>query len=316
MNDVSRTSELERTGRLVLIGLWIDALLVMAASAWNGGRALAVLGDPFGFGILLGFAVDVGLAAALVGDRALHLAGRTEPWGRAVRVTTALMSLGLNCAVPLWLGQTGLALFHAFLPILLILLAEYAQSCTLQFQAIAAERVAAEQAERDAQLAAARSTYEADQARLKTDRDAETARLDRLRTDQARQRELATAEHEREMADRQQAREHEAQQSVAALASVLALGAAWRSRPKRPAPPSQARPARVPAGTSQSRPTPVPVTDALLSQARKVRTRQLSQGKTAGRAVLQRELGVPERTAKELARLLDEQPLHAVGGTP
>lgn len=150
-----------RTGRLVLGGLWTDAALVMAASAWNGGRALHVLGDPFWSGVLLGLAVDVGLAVALVGDRALHLAGRTEPWGRALRVATAGMSLALNCAVPVWLGQPGLALFHAFLPVLLVLLSEYAQHSTLQFGEIAAGHQAALKAELEAQLAAERAAWQA-----------------------------------------------------------------------------------------------------------------------------------------------------------
>lgn len=145
------TSESGLTQKLVLTALWIDAALVMAASAWNGGRALENMGDPFGFGILLGLAVDVGLAAALVGDRALHLNGCSEPWGRALRITTALMSLGLNCSVATSEGRTGLAMFHAFLPVLLILLSEYAQSSTLQFRDIADQHLAVDRAQFKAQ---------------------------------------------------------------------------------------------------------------------------------------------------------------------
>ncbi|HEX2298555.1 MAG TPA: PT domain-containing protein [Pseudonocardiaceae bacterium] len=155
-----RRADHTRTSRIVLTGLWADAALVMAASAYNGGQAFAALGQQTGAGIALGLAVDVGLAVALIGDRALHLAGRSSQWGRALRVCTAIMSLALNCAVALWMGHYGVAVFHAFLPVLLILLSEYAQDSTLQFGEIAAEHAAALKAEQDAQLAAARATQQ------------------------------------------------------------------------------------------------------------------------------------------------------------
>lgn len=152
-----------RTSRIVLTGLWADAALVMAASAYNGGQAFAALGQQTGAGIALGLAVDVGLAVALIGDRSLHLAGRSSQWGRALRVCTALMSLALNCAVALWMGHYGVAVFHAFLPLLLVLLSEYAQDSTLQFGEIAAEHAAAVTAEREAHLAAERAAWETSQ---------------------------------------------------------------------------------------------------------------------------------------------------------
>jgi len=169
---------------VVLTGLWADAALVMAASAWNGGRAAQALGDPFWWGFMLGIAVDVGLATALAGDRSLYQLGRREPWGRAVRIVTALMSLGLNCAYPIWAGQVGLVLFHAFLPVLLVLLSEYAQSLTLHFNTIAAEQVAAVKADWDANHTAAQAAADsaAEAARIRQERDdarVETARLQR-----------------------------------------------------------------------------------------------------------------------------------------
>ncbi|HEX2299061.1 MAG TPA: hypothetical protein VHH34_11180 [Pseudonocardiaceae bacterium] len=152
-----------RTSRVVLTGLWADAVLVMAASAWNGGLAFEALGQHLGEGIALGVAVDVGLAVSLIGDRALHLHGKSSHWGRALRIITALMSLALNCGVQLWLGHYGVAAFHAFLPVLLVLLSEYAQDTTLQFGEIAEEHTAAVKAERDAQLRADREKWEAEQ---------------------------------------------------------------------------------------------------------------------------------------------------------
>ena len=143
-----------RIGRVVMVGLWLDAGIVMSASAVNGGRAFVALGEPFAAGLALGIAVDVALAVALWGDRALHLAGESSPWGRVLRVTTALMSGALNCSVAVWSGHYGVAVFHAFLPLLLILLTEYAQSSTLKFGTIAdRQRAAGEAARTDAELA-------------------------------------------------------------------------------------------------------------------------------------------------------------------
>jgi len=131
-----------------MVGLWLDAGIVMSASAVNGGRAFVALGEPFAAGLALGVAVDVALAVALWGDRALHLAGESSPWGRVLRVTTALMSGALNCSVAVWSGHHGVAAFHAFLPVLLILLTEYAQSSTLKFGHIAGRQRATEDAAR------------------------------------------------------------------------------------------------------------------------------------------------------------------------
>jgi hypothetical protein len=140
-----------RTGRLVIVGVWACAAIVMVSSARNGALSFAALGEHPLAGFALGVAVDVALAVALIGDRALHLAGRSSAWGRALRITTCLMSGALNCAVPLWLGHVGIAAFHSFLTVLLVLLTEYAQDGTLQFGDIEAEANAAEHAEREAE---------------------------------------------------------------------------------------------------------------------------------------------------------------------
>ena len=227
--------------RVVLTGLWADAALVMAASAWNGGRAAQALGDPFWWGFMLGIAVDVGLATALAGDRSLYQLGRREPWGRAVRIVTAIMSLGLNCAYPIWAGQVGLVLFHAFLPVLLVLLSEYAQSLTLHFNTIAAEQVAAVKAERDAQhtadQAAADSAAEA--ARIRHERDtaqADAARLQRVMTqaqaDSERRISQLTADLERQTAATQTATE---QLAAAQTAPPPPSPTPTRPTPKQPA---------------------------------------------------------------------------------
>jgi hypothetical protein len=154
-----------RTGRLVIAGVWVCAAIVMVSSARNGALSFQALGEHPLAGFALGVAVDVALAVALVGDRALHLAGRSSAWGRALRITTCLMSGALNCAVPLWLGHVGVAAFHSFLTMLLVLLTEYAQDGTLQFGQIEDEADAAEHAEREAEQRAADELARTEQER-------------------------------------------------------------------------------------------------------------------------------------------------------
>jgi hypothetical protein len=143
-------------GRWVIRAVWIDAAIVMAASAANGALTFHELAQPWAAGLALGIAVDVGLFAALCGDRTLHLAGVAVGWGRALRWCTALMSLALNCAVPVWQERWGVAAFHAFLPVLLIALTEYAQASGLAFHRLAEQQSAAA----EAAAAQARATAE------------------------------------------------------------------------------------------------------------------------------------------------------------
>jgi hypothetical protein len=189
-----------RTGRLVIAGVWACAAIVMVSSARNGALSFAALGEHPLAGFALGVAVDVALAVALVGDRALHLAGRSSAWGRALRITTCAMSGALNCAVPLWLGHVGVAAFHSFLTILLVLLTEYAQDGTLQFGDIEAEADAAERAEAEAQQRATDKEIAAQREVERRERDERQAERD------------AVAELERDR------REHETQQMAALMA--------------------------------------------------------------------------------------------------
>lgn len=132
-----------RTADLVVRLVWVDAAITMATSAANSAWSFSKLGHPWPAGLAIGLAVDVALAAALLGDRELASTGRTSTAGRVLRVTTAAMSLALNSAVSVLLAITVdprywlLAVFHAFAPILLIVLTEAAQSYLLGFHAAA-----------------------------------------------------------------------------------------------------------------------------------------------------------------------------------
>jgi hypothetical protein len=108
----------------------------MAASAANAALTYEALGDNRVLGLATGLAVDIGLCVALIGDRRLYAHGLSPNWGRALRITTAVMSLILNVGISLRDGHYFAALLHSFLPVLLIVLCEYGQDILLQFTAL------------------------------------------------------------------------------------------------------------------------------------------------------------------------------------
>jgi hypothetical protein len=126
----------ERTAKAIVAGTWGCAGIVMAGSATNAFLAYGALGDNRALGLATGLAVDIGLCVALIGDRRLYAHGLSSNWGRALRITTAVMSLILNTCIALRDGQALSALMHAFLPILLVVLTEYGQDVLLKFTAL------------------------------------------------------------------------------------------------------------------------------------------------------------------------------------
>jgi hypothetical protein len=127
----------ERTSRRIVWGTWGCATIVMAASAANAALTYGALGDNRALGLATGIAVDIGLCVALIGDRQLYVHGLSSTWGRALRITTAVMSLILNTGIALRDGHYFAALLHAFLPVLLVVLTEYGQDVLLKFTALA-----------------------------------------------------------------------------------------------------------------------------------------------------------------------------------
>lgn len=131
------TATVERTGRSIVAGTWGCAVIVMVGSAASAAVAYDYLGEHWGLGLATGIAVDIALCVALVGDRRLYAHGLTSNWGRALRITTALMSLVLNAGVAFATGHYFLAFLHSFLPVLLVVLTEYGQDVLLQFTGLA-----------------------------------------------------------------------------------------------------------------------------------------------------------------------------------
>jgi hypothetical protein len=126
----------ERTAKAIVAGTWGCALVVMGGSAINAFLAYGALGDNRALGLATGLAVDIGLCVALIGDRRLYAHGLSSNWGRALRLTTAGMSLVINTAIALRDGHYLMAFLHAFLPILLVVLTEYGQDVLLKFAAM------------------------------------------------------------------------------------------------------------------------------------------------------------------------------------
>jgi len=126
-----------KTATAIVTGTWACAGIVMTASAINAVLTYGAIGDNRVLGLATGLAVDVGLCVALIGDRRLHAAGMSSPWGRALRITTMLMALVLNAGVAIRDGRWFSALLHAFLPLLLVLVTEYGQALLVAFAALA-----------------------------------------------------------------------------------------------------------------------------------------------------------------------------------
>lgn len=243
---------------------------------------------------------SITMGAAIVFEGILADYERRETRLNVVKWFAGLCTWAMN----IWASAAAMSaagvLLHSVAPGLVLLLAEAAPRVRRQLAEIAAglERQAAESDR--AHLAAERAAYDADLRRRRVDSERDDAR------------------RQRELADRREAREHEARQVVGSLAAVLGLGAAVRrrppSRPRRTSAPIPRRLAARRPTSPASIPVSVPVTEELLSQARRVRSERASQGKSAGRAVLQRELGVPETTARDLVRRLGDQPLRVLTG--
>jgi hypothetical protein len=129
-------ANLERTSRRIVAGTWACAVIVMVASAANAALTYGAIGDNRALGLATGVAVDIALCVSLIGDRRLYVHGLISKWGRALRITTAIMSLVLNAGVSFRAGHFFAAFLHAFLPVLLIVLTEYGQDALLQFAAL------------------------------------------------------------------------------------------------------------------------------------------------------------------------------------
>lgn len=314
--------DVERTARDTNIALWGVASVVMAGSMVAGGFAFYHLNPSWwsaAVGVVTALAVDLALAQWLRISRRIRAADVEVIWGRILEIVTAMMTLYLNVGAAVFQGVNAatakvlLAIAHSFLPVVLVLVSLAGGEAYLKLQRARHERESTERAERDAQLTTERAAHEAEQQRIQIERDQERTRQDRIRQDNLRAAEVTDATHQREVADRREDREQRSRELVASVASLLALGASLRRPPTRPRRVTAPIPKRPAVSRPKAIPTPVPVTEELLSQARRLRDERASQGKRTGRTVFQSVFGIPETTARELVRRLGNQPLTLVG---
>lgn len=133
MTDVIDLAAVRLTRQKVSAGIWICAGLTMVASAISGVTAFYYL-QKDGWGVASGamtaLAVDVALWVVLTGDRLMEAIGITAgPWARAVRWGTAIMSITLNVTAAAVANipsgaKIPLIILHAFVPLVMVSLAE------------------------------------------------------------------------------------------------------------------------------------------------------------------------------------------------
>lgn len=297
--------DVEATSRDTTVAQWTVASVVMAGSAVAGGFAFHHLGEFPALGVVTALAVDAALAAWLLISRRLRAVGVTSPMGHVLEVVTCCMTLFLNIGSAAFVGiahESGaakalLSVAHSFLPIVLVLISVAGAEAQLKLLRLRQVKEAEEKAAQVRQMNADRDVYETRQREIKEVKRREDDRLERIRQDSVRVK-------EQELKERQLERAQRDRQLTANIASILSIGAALRTRSaRRPTRASQVRP----TVSQRARPRSVPVTEELLSHARVLRAQYDAQGKTAGRTVFERELGVPERTAKALVRKLGQQ---------
>lgn len=130
--------QIKRTGRVINACVWTVAIAVMVFSLGTAFELLRAHEVPAHIAWILAPAVDAALVAALVGDRALHRVGVRVGWGTVLRITTGLMTLGLNVGRAISIGDWGGVAIHAIAPVLLIVLTEASQAYQLAFARAAA----------------------------------------------------------------------------------------------------------------------------------------------------------------------------------
>lgn len=294
-----RAEDVQRVASTAAFAQWGVGAVVMVGSAASAGIAFHALHEHWAIGVITGLGVDLALASALIIGKRLREVGITTFWGSVLLWLTGGMTLCLNSGAAAATGHWVLAIAHAFLPVLLVALCEFGAEAQLKLHRLALQAAAEEQSARDRQIAADRARYDADQSQVLAQRREQQGHLERVTKDRARAAEL-------ELANQREARAHDARQMTNSLAAVLAMGATLRRAKRTP------RPTRPRQAVPSKRPAPVPITDELVSRARALRVQRAAKDLSTGRAVLQREFGLTERTARELARQLDKHPLHAI----
>jgi hypothetical protein len=292
------TTELKRTGRSIVAGTWGCAGIVMVASAINAVLTFSALGDNRVLGLATGIAVDIALCVALVGDRQLYVHGLSSPWGRALRVATALMSLVLNAGVAFLDGHLFMGVLHSFLPILLILLTESGQSYLIHFT----DLVRAADNDKTDGVTYQQAYFDdlaADMGQANRERDQAKAELSAATT-RAHEAETAARAHSRELArlGSQLASERAARAAEQALLDV-------ECRTEDDAVPAREEPSR---SAEQG-------DDDLIERVRQLVTESTVAGRPMGRRAIAKQLDTTEHRVRVALELVGATTGPALNGT-
>jgi hypothetical protein len=117
--------QLEADRKALLPWLWAASVFVMLASLISGTGLMMALGTPIVLAVLFPLSTDVGLIAALRGSGRLARHGLQVSATSALRWTSFGFSFALNVTGELIRGAWLAALFHGFMPVLMIVLAIY-----------------------------------------------------------------------------------------------------------------------------------------------------------------------------------------------
>jgi len=291
--------DVEHTARTVTIAQWGVAGVVMVGSAASAGIGFTALHEHWGIGVITGLGVDLALASGLVIGRRLRQVGVTTVWGTVLLWLTGVMTLALNSGAAAVAGRWVLAVAHAFLPVLLVVLTEAGSEAQLKLHKLRRETAAAEKAERDTLRAASQVTSDlvAEAARMRHERD--TAQTEAARLTQAREREQAEFSHriqrlEADLREQTTAAETATEQMAAAQTEMAQLTKRQTATPA-------VKPARTPADRETRR--------------QWVRDERAAGRKPSGVDVDKR-FGPPRNGAAVVKEVLAEEKkrLHVVGG--
>lgn len=302
-----------RIDRMMWAGIVIGLLFTMtsvqqfAAHAMNVGPGTlgwwaAWLLDPTVAIVLLGILLAervVAPAQMLLGYRA-----RVAKWG--LLAATYVMNTWQSYAA----GSPAGIVLHSVPVLAVFAAAESVTDCQDKLTTYVqwARTAAAERARRKTDAERER------QGAVDAEQKAEHDRVARERADETRRLEVAAAEA-------RATREHETRQAVATVSSVLALGAAWRSRPRTaPAVTPAPRPrttTKKTTGRDRGRTTTTDV-DVLVRHAQPILADEPDLGRRELANRLSAELRAdvaPYWAQKAKDEIRQQRPLHAVGGT-
>lgn len=264
--DAAVTAEdVERTAREMSWAQWGVAGVVMAGSMAAGGLAFHYLGEPWGLGVLTAAAVDLALAVWLRMASRLRAVGVRSAAGWVLEIAAACMTGYLNLGAAVFKGidpdspeaRWLLGIAHGFLPVLLILVTVACGDAHLKLVNLRRDREAAEQAARDAKLAADRSTYEAEQ-RKRADLELRRANGELVDAkaihDAATQlRQAAVGEKQAAEQDQREAARLRADAEAEVAATQAAVAQLAKRAPKTEPKPVPTRKSRKPATPEQRR---------------------------------------------------------------